>query len=647
MTEDSLNFTADVSRLLDIVANALYSNKDVFLRELISNAADACDHLRYDSIKTPSLIKDDPNFRIQLYKDASARTLIIIDNGIGMNRDDLINHLGTIAKSGTRALMDQVSATKDQDEKLNLIGQFGVGFYASFMVSDIVTVISRKAGENDTWHWHSDGKTGYTVKEATEEEKDLLISARGTAIIVHLEPEYSDLLLDEKITQVIETWSDHIDLPIYLGKPAEDDEDQIQKPINAASALWTRSKSEITQDQYNEFFNHLSHGFGMDEPLLTSHWKAEGRMEYTALLYVPSMRPWNMFDPTRKSSARLYVRRVFITDDCEEILYPWLRFLRGVIDSQDLPLNISREMLQQNLMIQKIKNGVAKRILSDLDKLSRDEPEKFAAFWHQFGPVIKEGLYDAPDHRDALFKICRFFSSEQTDLATLTSLDDYVENMKEGQDQIYYLSGENIDAMRNSPQLEGFKARGLNVLFFNDTIDDFWLQMVDEYKGKKFVSITKGIIDLDQFDTQSSEQETSDTKKDKEADSKGLEKLIAMLQDTLKEDVESVRPSSRLTDSPVCLVASDSEVDLNMERVLKIHQHYESKSKRILEINKSHPLITQLASMLDSGQGSTEDIHDAAYLLLDQAKIIQGEPISDPSVFAKRMSDFLQRGLAA
>ncbi len=642
MTEDTLNFTADVSRLLDIVANALYSNKDVFLRELISNAADACDHLRYEAIANPALTKDDPHFRIQLYKEPSARTLTIIDNGIGMNKDDLVTHLGTIAKSGTRALMDQVSAAKDKEEKLNLIGQFGVGFYASFMVSDLVTVISRKAGENSVWHWHSDGKTGYTVKEATKEEEALLMATRGTAVIVHLKPEYSDLLLDEKIMQVVETWSDHIDLPIYLGEPDDGEE---KKPINAASALWTRSKSEITTEQYNEFFNHLTHSFGMEEPLLTCHWKAEGRMEYTGLLYIPAMRPWNMFDPTRKASARLYVRRVFITDNCEEILYPWLRFVVGVIDSEDLPLNISREMLQQNLLIQKIKNGVAKRILNDLDKLSRDEPEKFTAFWHQFGAVIKEGLYDAAEHREALFKICRFFTSEG-EHNTITSLEEYVSRMKDGQDEIYYISGENVKNMKNSPQLEGFRARGLEVLLFNDTIDDFWLQMADEYKGKKFVSITKGVIDLDKFE-ENNKPDANNKEDDSQSNtSKNIDKLLETLKTTLKEEIETVRLSSRLTESPVCLVASDKDVDLHMERVLKIHQQYESKGKRILEINKSHPLITQLADMVEKNADSA-DIDDAAYLLLDQAKIIQGEPVSDPSIFAKRMSDFLQRGLAA
>ena len=635
MAQEKLNFGADVSRLLDIVANALYSNRDVFLRELISNASDACDRLRYEAISNPDLTKGAAEFKLRVAKDTDNRTLTIADNGIGMNRDDLIENLGTIAKSGTASLMEQMGEVKDKKDKLNLIGQFGVGFYACFMIADKVEVVSRKAGEDTVWHWESDGRTGFKVREAKKKEAEKLIDGRGTSIMLHINDDASDYLIDEKVKHVIETYSDHIDFPIYLGEPKDD-----EKPVNQVTALWMRPKNEITPEQHAEFFRHI--GFGFDDPLMTSHWRAEGKIEYTALLYMPTLRPMDLYDPNRSHAVKLYVKRVFISDNCDGLVYPWLRFMRGVIDSEDLPLNISRETLQDNPLIAKIRNNVTKRVLSDLDKLSQDEPEKFDAFWGQFGPVIKDGLYDAFEHREALLKITRFYSTHKD--GELVSLADYASRMPEEQDRIYYMSGEKLETLKNSPQLEGFKARGIEVLFFTDTIDDFWLQTVLDYDGKPFQSVTKGNIDLSKFDGEESNDNKEDKKDEKLEPS--LEALKAIVAETLQGEIGDVRFSGRMTDSPVCLVAGDNEVDLRMERVLRVNQKYEADSKRVLEINPKHPLVLRLADMAENA-AEGEDLTDAAWLLLDQARIIQGEPITDPSGFARRMSSFMVRGLAA
>lgn len=631
--EQTLNFSADVSRLLEIVAHALYSNRDVFLRELVSNAADACDRLRYEALSRPDLLKGDADLRLHVAQDTKIRCVTVRDNGIGMSRDELAENLGTIAKSGTKTLMDQMGTVADGKDKLNLIGQFGVGFYASFMVGNKVEVVSRKAGSDDIWHWESDGRTGFTIRPATKDEKLWLLSGRGTAIRIHINDDASEFLLDIKLKQVIETYSDHIGFPIYLGAETE--------PVNSVTALWMRPKSEITTAQYEEFYRHV--GNGIDEPLMTSHWRAEGTIEYNALLFVPTLRPFDLYDPTRQHAVRLYVKRVFISDNCDGLVYPWLRFLRGVIDSEDLPLNISREMLQYNPLITKIRNGVAKRILADLDKLAQDDEPAFLTFWGQFGAVLKEGLYDASEHRSAILKVARFSSTH--DDSKPTSLADYVARMKDGQDTIYYLSGENIDTLRNSPQLEGFRARGLEVLFFTDTIDDFWLQNVPDYHGKTFKSVTKGDIALDKFPRETGPANDDTQVRDELADKK-VEKLRLLIADVLRNEVGEVRASARLTDSPVCLIAADNEVDLRMERVLRVHQKYDAASKRVLEINPDHPLIRRLADMA-AINGGTPEIDSAAFLLLDQARIIQGEPVPDPARFARAMALFMERGLAA
>ena len=646
MTTENLDFSADVSRLLDIVANALYSNRDVFLRELISNAADACDRLRYDALSNDKLIKGDSDLRIEIRKDATSRKIYICDNGVGMNHDDLIENLGTIARSGTSQIMDAIKSQQEAGAKgdISLIGQFGVGFYASFTVSDQVEVISRKAGDKETWLWTSDGKTGYSIESASKEQEDLLIGPRGTTIILTVKDDGSDYLIDERLKHIILTYSDHIDIPIYVGYKDELEEGQKWEAVNTASALWLRPKSEITKEQYNAFFGHLSGGYGVDEPLSTLHWKAEGTLEFTSLLFIPSLRPWDLYDPSRKAGLQLYVKRVFITDKCEELLHPWLRFVQGIVDCQDLPLNISREMLQHNVVLQKIRTAITRRVLKELNTLAEKDPVAFEAFWLQFGPVIKEGLYDAVQHRDDIFKICRFYSTHED--GKLISLEDYVSRMGDGQKSIFYISGAKAHSLKNSPQIEGFKSRGIEVLLLEDTIDDFWIQSAMGFKDHPLVSVTKGDIDLDNI-AQGAGEKAKDKVEDDKAEDKKDDATFVTLIDRMKiilgDEIGDVRTSTRLTSSPVCLVAGDKETDLNLEKMLRLQQQYQGESKRVLEINATHPLIMRMAEI--AANDSDGKLEKATHLLLDQARIIQGESVSDPTSFAQNMSDFIQNGI--
>lgn len=634
--EEKMQFETDVFRLLDIVTNALYSNRDVFLRELISNSADACDRLRYDALQNAKLTEGSAPFNIRITPENNNTTLTIADNGIGMDRKELIENLGTIARSGTAAILENLK-NSGKDKDMSLIGQFGVGFYASFMVAGKVTVISSKAGDDTTWYWESDGQTGFTIREATIDESKLISDEHGTTIILDMKGDAIDYLLEDKITQIILEYSDHVEVPIYLdNKLKELKEGEEEQPINAASALWTRPKNEITKDQYKEFYHHIGNLF--DEPVLTSHWTAEGKIEYTALLFIPSLRPWDLYDPERKNALRLYVKRIFITDQLDTILYPWLRFVRGIVDSQDLPLNISREMLQTNPVVHKIRSGVTKKLLSEIDKLSRDDEASFATLWHQFGMVIKEGLYDAVEHRDDIFKICRFFSTNDPEKPT--SLKDHIGRMPEEQDTIYYISGDNAESLRSSPQIEGFTARGIEVLLMTDTVDEFWLQQVKEYEGKKFKSVTQGNINLDNFD----KEKNDDNKEEDKENDVSIESLTTILQTELAEHISFARASKRLTDSPVCLVADEGGVDMHMEQVLKIQHKYEPNRKPILEINPKHKLIQKLAELSDKGENQ-ELLKDSAKMLMDQALIIQGSPLPDRAGFAKRMASFMEKGL--
>ena len=626
MTEERLSFQAEVSRLLDIVAHSLYSEKEVFLRELVSNASDACDRLRYAALTQPELSADDPNLKVRLLVDKDARTLTVADNGIGMNREDLVENLGTIARSGTAAFMKSLEGAEKGDGKkdVNLIGQFGVGFYSAFMAADKVTVLTRKAGEATGWRWESDGKGEFTIAET-----DGL--SRGTKIVLHLREGDDEYLDEARLGGIVRKYSDHIAIPILFG------EGEDAKSLNSASALWTRSKSEITADQYMEFYHHVGHAF--DDPWLTLHWRAEGALEYTNLLYVPSTKPFDLFDPKRAHRVKLYVKRVFITDAAEGLIPPYLRFLRGVVDSEDLPLNISREMLQHNPMLAKIKAGITRRVLSELSKKAKDTENaaEYDSFWENFGAVLKEGLYEDYEHRDELLKLLRFRTTAGDELV---SLEQYVARMKEGQDAIYTISGDDIDTLLRSPQLEGFKAKGVEVLLLTDPVDEFWMPSVGVYEGKPFKSVTRGGADLGKIKGEEVEKPEEKTPEGELTD------LLALLKLTLSDAVKDVRKSERLTDSAVCLVADDNDMDMHLERLLKQHKQLNGEvGKRILEINPSHALIKRLAERA-KGNGATDALEDAAWLLLDQARIVEGEALPDPAAFARRLASAMEKGLA-
>ena len=627
MAEEQLNFQAEVSRLLDIVAHSLYSEKEIFLRELISNASDACDRLRHAALTQADLLGDDSSFKIRLKADPTAKTLTIADNGIGMNREELIENLGTIARSGTAAFVQQLESKQDGS---NLIGQFGVGFYSAFMVAEKVEVSTRRAGEAEGWKWSSDGKGAFTIAEDPD------AAARGTRIVLHLakgEEEYLDPL---RIRQIVATYSDHIAVPVVLESNKEDEPDET---LNAASALWTRPKNEITEEQYKEFYHHVGHTF--DDPWLRLHFKAEGVMEYTGLLFIPSTKPFDLFHPDRKPGVRLYVKRVFITDDCSELLPPYLRFLRGIVDTEDLPLNVSRELLQNNPRLAKIRSALCKKVLGELKNKAEKAPEEYAKFWDTFGAVLKEGLYEDGQQRDTLLELARFRSTTRDGLV---SLADYLAAMQPGQDAIYTITGDNPEALARSPQLEGFAAKGVEVLLLSDPVDDFWLSSVPDYDGKPFKSVTRGGVDLEKI---GDAEKNKDGEEEKAEDAgPALDALIAFVKLTLKDAVKDVRASKRLTSSPVCLVADEGDLDMHLERLLKQQRQLDRSSTRILEINPGHALIKALEGHIGKDGGGSL-VEDAAWLLLDQARIIEGEPLPDAAAFSRRLSTLVEKGLMA
>ena len=628
-------FQAEVSKLLGLMANSLYREKEIFLRELISNASDACDKLRYSAITRPELLGDDAALAVTITPDSKSGVLVVADNGIGMNRQELIDNLGTIARSGTEAFVKQMAESQDggdgQDEQegedglaAGLIGQFGVGFYSSFMVAKRVEVVTRRAGEAEGWRWRSDGTGSFSI--APEED-----AARGTRIELHLRKDAREFLEPLRIRTVVKAYSDHIGLPIWL-----ENESGQREMVNEGSALWSRPKSEIDEAQYREFYHHIAHMPG--DPWHTIHLHAEGRIEYTALLFVPDSKPFDLFDPIRKHRVRLYVRRVFITDECEGLIPPYLRFMRGVVDSSDLALNVSRETLQNDPILAKIRTGLVKRILSDLAKRAKKAPDEYASFWENFGAVLKEGLYEDAEQKDRLLPLVRFQSVSGGD--RWLSLDEYVEAMPEQQEAIYYISGDDPAALRRSPQVEGFRARGIDVLLMADPVDQFWLPTVGAFKEKPFRSITQGASDLDSFPVREDEKtDTADAAPPGEMD-----KLIALVKLTLADTVKDVRTSGRLTDSPVCLVADEGDLDMHLERLLRQHNHELPAQKRVLEINPSHDLTRALARMVGQ-KGATEALEDAAHLLMDQALILEGEPVPDPTAFTKRLSGLVSRAL--
>jgi molecular chaperone HtpG len=616
-TDETLTFQAEVSRLLDIVAHSLYSQKEVFLRELISNASDACDRLRYAAITAPELSAGDADYRITLSVDPAARTLTVADNGIGMGREELVGNLGTIARSGTRAFVETLSGDAKKD--VGLIGQFGVGFYSAFMVSREVEVFSRKAGEEQGWRWVSDGKGAFTVGAAED-------VGRGTRIVMHLSDGEDEFLSPLRLRQIVKTHSDHIAIPIVL----LGDEGK-SETLNRASALWTRPKAEITAEEYKEFYHHVAHAF--DEPWLTAHWKAEGAIEYSSLLFVPTSQPFDLWEPERKHRVKLYVRRVFVTEAAEGLIPPYLRFLRGVIDSEDLPLNVSREMLQSNPTVTKIRQGVTKKVLAELGRKAKDDAEAYGTFWTAFGAVLKEGIYEDREQRDALLPLLRFRSTKGEGLV---SLEEYVGRMRPGQDEIWYITGDDAAALARSPQLEGFRARDVEVLLLTDPVDEFAVPSLGEFQGKPFKSATRGGADLSKIE--------APAEAPKPEAGEGMDALVAALKLALADQVKDVRASQRLTDSAVCLVADEGDTDLHLERLLKQHRRVDAGSKRILEVNPGHPLIRRLAERAAAQDPALED---CAFLLLDQARIIEGEPLPDPAAFSRRLADALVRGLAA
>ena len=625
MAEEKMEFQAEVSKVLGLVINSLYSNKEIFLRELISNASDACDKLRYLSLTDQQLAKGLAEFSINITTVKKDRTITIADNGIGMNNADLVENLGTVARSGTTAFLESLSGDEKKDSAL--IGQFGVGFYASFSVAEKVEVLTRKAGEKQAWLWTSDGKSSYSIAEAERNDP-------GTSVTVYLKKEDKDYIEEARIRNIVRTYSDHISIPIMLAGKEGDTQ------INTGSAIWTRQKKDITDEQYKEFYHHVGNVY--DEPWVTLHNRAEGKIEYTNLMFIPSSKPYDLMNPDRKNRLQLYVKRVFITDDCDDLMPAYLRFVRGIVDSEDLPLNVSREMLQHNVVVKRIRSALIRRVFNELKKKAEKDPEEFSKFWENFGAVLKEGLYEDHENRDKILEIVRFNSTASD---KLISLAEYVERMKKGLTEIFYISGEGLDLVKVSPQLEGFKARGIEVLLMTDPVDEFWLPMVGQFDEKPFTSATSGSVDLSKIKNVKDKKENDDKNEAKKADDASVAKLILALKESLGETVKDVCSSDRLTDSAVCLVAGEGDMDLHLERMLKMQGQMEvPTAARVLEINPTHPLIIKMSEVVNKPTKKTA-LNDMALLLFDQARIIEGEPVSDPAAFSQRLNSILEQGL--
>jgi molecular chaperone HtpG len=599
-------FDAEISKVLNLMIHSLYTNKDIFMRELISNASDACDKLRYLAISEPALLENDTDFKISI--SLTEDRVIIRDNGVGMNKQDLIDNLGTIARSGTQRFAEALSGDSKKDNML--IGQFGVGFYSSYMVADKVDVISKRAGESQAYSWSSEGAGTYEIGEYDGD------FARGTEITLHIKKEFPEYLDHFRLKNIIKTYSDHIFVPIFF-KNSEDTE-AVQ--VNTSSALWMRPKSEITQEEYEEFYKSVS--YAIDKPWITMHSKNEGAVEFANLLFVPTNKTFDLFHPDRKTRVKLYIKRVFINEENIDLIPSYLRFLRGVIDSEDLPLNISRETLQHNSVLSRIKSSITKKVLYELKKKKDDAREEYEIFWQNFGAVLKEGLCEAMAEHEKIMEVCLFRSALQN---KMISLDEYIANMAADQKEIFFLSGDNIDKIKNSPQLEGFLAKNIDVLLFTDSVDDFWVNVVHEYKEKTITSVTKATIDLNDKKDEA-EQKTLD---------ENMDRLIAYFKTTLGTLVKDVRISKKLTASPVCLAVSENAMDIRMERFLIEQKQLNASSAKILEINANHPIIKKLACDMKE---------DLVHLLFEQACIIEGEAVPDPAGFAKRMNEVLAKG---
>ncbi|TXI38779.1 MAG: molecular chaperone HtpG [Methylophilus methylotrophus] len=627
-SKQTMGFQAEVKQLLQLMIHSLYSNKEIVLRELISNASDAADKLRFEAISNGSLYENDSELKIRVSFDKDARTLTIADNGIGMRREEVINNIGTIAKSGTKEFFQNL--TGDQAKDANLIGQFGVGFYSSFIIADKVTLITRRAGETEAIKWESSGEGDFTI-EATEK------AGRGTEVILHLREGEDEFLNDWKLKTIVRKYSDHITLPIVMkksewkdgengegGQMVATDEDET---INKASALWARSKSDISEEEYNEFYKHVSHDY--ENPLAYTHSRVEGKQEYISLLYVPGKAPFDLYDRERRQGIKLYVKRVFIMEDAEKLMPQYLRFVRGVIDSADLPLNVSREILQDSRDVEAIKNGSVKKVLGLLEDLAENKPEDYAKFWNEFGRVLKEGPGEDWANKDKIAGLLRFASTHADTEEQNVSLKAYIERMKPEQEAIYYITADTFAAAKNSPHLEIFRKKGIEVLLMSDKVDEWLLGSLTEFEGKKLQSIAKGDLDLGKLEDEADKE----AKKQVEESAKELvERIKTALGDTVKE----VKVTHRLTDSPACLVAGEHDLSGNLARILKAAGQKAPDSKPILEINPTHRLVEKLKAESDDAKFA-----DYAHVLFDQALLAEGGQLEDPASFVKRMNSLI------
>ncbi|CCJ47825.1 molecular chaperone HtpG [Bordetella parapertussis] len=622
---ETLGFQAEVKQLLHLMIHSLYSNKEIFLRELVSNASDACDKLRFEAIDQPGLLDGDGELAIRVDYDKAARTITISDNGIGLSRDEAVANLGTIARSGTREFFSQLTGDKQKDAQL--IGQFGVGFYSSFIVADKVTVLSRRAGlaANEAIRWESDGQGEFSIAPAEK-------AGRGTDVVLHLRADEDELLNGWKLREILRRYSDHISLPIRMAKEDWDAEkgEQVKgdelETVNQANALWTRNKSDIADEQYREFYKTVSHDY--DDPLAWTHNRVEGRSEYTQLLYVPKHAPFDLWDRDARRGVKLYVKRVFIMDDAEQLLPSYLRFVRGVIDSADLPLNVSREILQESRDVRAIREGSAKRVLSLLEDMAENKAEDYATFWTEFGQVLKEGTGEDAANRERIARLLRFASTHDGGQAQTVSFADYVGRMKDGQDKIYYVTADTFTAAANSPHLEIFRKKGIEVLLLSDRVDEWMLSYLREFDGKSLVSVAKGGLDLAELADEEEKKRQSEV-------AETFKPLVERLQQALAEQVKEVRVTQRLVDSPACVVVGQNELSPHLLRMLKAAGQEAPEVKPVLEINPDHALVARIRDASDAEFG------DWAALLLDQALLAEGAQIADPAAFVKRLNGLL------
>ena len=625
VSKETLGFQTEASQLLKLMIHSLYSNKEIFLRELISNASDACDKLRFEALTDASLMGDDSDLKIDISVDREKRTVSISDNGIGMSRDEVVQNIGTIAKSGTKEFFNKL--TGDQAQDATLIGQFGVGFYSSFIVADKVTLISRRAGlpESEAVCWESAGEGDFTVETVSK-------PSRGTQIILHLRADEDDLLEGYRLKTIAQRYSDHINLPIFMPKEEwnekeskyvlQDESDQ----INQASAIWARPKSEVSDEQYQDFYKHISHD--MEKPLAWAHARVEGKSEYTQLLYVPSKAPYDLWNREHKRGLKLYVRRVFIMEDAEQLLPGYLRFVKGVVDSSDLPLNVSREILQESRDVEAIRKGCVNRVLGMIEDMVENQEDKFAVFWAEFGSVLKEGVGEDWSNKERIAKLLRFSSTADSGDKQVVALNDYVGRMKEGQDKIYYITAETHAAAKSSPHLEIFKKKDIEVLLLSDRVDEWAVSNLQEFDGKKLVSVAKGSLDLGSIDN------AADSEKDK--DDAESSDLINRIKESLTGKVKDVRVSSRLVDSPSCLVSDEDEMSMNLSRMLKAAGQEVPAVEPILEINVNHPIVKKMSDEKDQDRFS-----DWSSIVLDQAMLADGGTLEDPATFVVKLNNLI------